>query len=145
LEKRIIAGVFLLLSSLAGMAHGIMNLLWSMESSDAWSADFYERWAAIYLILSTVTFFGALFAFSGASFGLPILGAITGLLASGPLWLGAIFGLVALILLIKSKPEFDEIAERKRQEAEMASEATSDDDRSRHRPQRNEPPLPPRP
>jgi hypothetical protein len=143
-EKRILAGVFLLLSSFAGIAYGISNLLLSLESTGTWSSDLYERWAAIYLFLSTIAFFGALFAFSGTNFVFPILGSFTGMIASGPLWLGFIFGLIALILLIVSRNEFREIMERKKLEVIDVPEAPGGPTRSRERQEGKRPPLPPR-
>jgi len=62
---------------------------------------------AIFLVFGILALLGGVFAIQRKKWGIALVGSIFALLSIGVFFLGSIFGLIALILIIMSKDEFN--------------------------------------
>jgi len=115
MAKRHIAGVLLILSALLGMVTTASLFMAAEITRYEYFAQEYTKYGALNLILSIGALVGAIYTLSGTSWAISIAGSVLGILAVGPIFLGSLCGLVALILVVISKDEFDQV----KQEREM--------------------------
>jgi hypothetical protein len=112
MEKRILAGVFLLISFLAALGGAIGLLFAGDEASnlpvmgDAFETILYIC-GAIELIFGLLALLGAIMCFRGTNWGIALVGGIFGLLSIGAFGAGSLFGLIGLIFVAISKDEFN--------------------------------------
>lgn len=110
-EKRVIAGILLIIGFIADLAQAMMTFVIGSEASsipgigDA-SGVFYTC-AVIELVFGILALVGAAMALSGKSWGLALVGSIFCLLSLGFVFIGSLMGLIALILIAVSKDEFE--------------------------------------
>lgn len=111
MEKRIIGGVFILLSAVIGMATGALFIVGADFASDfdptGVAEDILTVCGAIFIVFAIIALVGAIMAFTGKSWGLALVGGIFGLFCIGPYGLASIFGLIGLIMVAISKDEFE--------------------------------------
>lgn len=109
MAKRHIAGVMLILSALLGMVTTALLFMAAESTTYEYFAQEYMMYGALNLIFSIGALVGAIYALSGTSWALSIAGSILGILVVGPIFLGSLCGLVALILVAISKDEYDQV------------------------------------
>jgi hypothetical protein len=111
MEKRLIGGVFLLLSAIMGFALAaffIIGMDWVNQfDPTGFVEDFLVVCGVMFAVFAILTLLGAVMAITGKSYGIAIVGGIFGLLTIGPYGLASIFGLIGLILVLMSKEEFE--------------------------------------
>lgn len=110
MEKRLIAGLFLLLSFIMGIIlAAAMQIGWAVAGFDP--TGIFEKiliaCTAIVVVFSILALLGAFAAITGKSYFMAILGGIFGLLCLGYAGMGSVFGLIGLILVLISKDEFE--------------------------------------
>ncbi len=111
MEKRFLAGVFLFdgfIISVATIITWFLEYL-DYEGSDPESARSRLTYIGIQSIVGVIIIIGAMSAISGKSWTISIVGAVVCLLSIGIFLLGSVCGLIALILLIISKSEFEDL------------------------------------
>ena len=108
MEKRVIGGVFLLISAICGLFEAGVLLVGSgaMALLNDMMGGALTICGAVLAIIAIITLLGAIMAIMGKMWGLALVGGIFGLLTIGPIFLGSIFGLIGLILIAMSKDEF---------------------------------------
>lgn len=111
MEKRFLAGIVLFAGFIISVATIITLFLQYLdyESTDPYSAQSRFNYAVIQAIIGTIVLIGAMAAISGKSRAISLVGAVVCLLSGGILMLGSLCGLVALVLLILGKSEFDDL------------------------------------
>ena len=111
MEKRFLAGILLF----AGFFISVVTIITlfleylDYESTDPDSAQTRLTYAGIQAIVGVVILIGAMAAISGKSWTISVVGAVVCLLSVGYLFLGSLCGLVALVLLILAKSEFEDL------------------------------------
>ena len=115
MAKRHIAGVLLIVSFVLGLVTTAIYFLASEETTWEALAEEYMLIGVVNLVFSIAALLGGIYALSGTSWALSIAGSVGGIIATGPFFLGSVCGLVALILVVISKDEFDQV----KQEREM--------------------------
>ena len=110
MEKRVLGGIFILLSAIMGLAIGGILIAGGSMIGGLDPTGFVEDiliiCGVIFMVFGLIALLGAINAIMGKSWGLAILGAIFALFTIGPYLLGSIFGLIGLILIAMSKEEF---------------------------------------
>ncbi len=111
MEKRFLAGILLFVGFFISVATIISLFLeyLDLESTDPDSARSRLIYAGIQSIVGVVIIIGAMAAISGKSWTISVVGAIACLLSVGILFIGSLCGLVALVLLIMGKSEFEDL------------------------------------
>ena len=111
MEKRFVAGIILFAGFIISVATIIALFLdyLDYESADPDYARSRLTYAGIQAIIGIVILVGAMAAISGKSFNISVVGAVVCLLSGGILLLGSLCGLVALVLLILAKSEFQDL------------------------------------
>jgi amino acid transporter len=111
MEKRFLAGIILFAGFIVSVATIIVLFMdyLDYESTDPDYAQSQLTYAGIQAIVGIVILIGAMAAISGKSFNISVLGAIVCLLFGGVMMLGSVCGLIALVLLILAKSEFQDL------------------------------------
>ncbi len=111
MEKRLLAGILLFAGFIISVATIITLFLdyLDYESTDPDLAGSRLTYAGIQSINGIIIIIGAMSAISGKSWTISIVGAVACLLSVGIFFLGSVCGLVALVLLIISKSEFEDL------------------------------------
>ena len=117
-QKPLVAGVLLVGAAILDIVTAIALLTW-----DVWSVaarvgvpsyivpsieGFLRTCGALVLVFGIIAGIGGVFSYRRRMSTLAIIGAIFGMLGVGPFYLGAIMGLVALILIAISRDDFDD-------------------------------------
>ncbi len=113
MQKRLIAGVLLVLAFIMALASAI-TILFMGSATDALDIPFIGEalssalyvCGAIELVFGLLGLLGGVMAITGKSWGVAFVGAVFGMLSIGWAFLGFVCGLIALILLLFSKDEF---------------------------------------
>ncbi len=111
MEKRFLAGILLFVGFIISVATIITLFLEYIdyENTNPDAAQSRLAYAGIQSIVAVVIIIGAMAAISGKSWTISLVGAIVCLLSVGILVLGSLCGLVALVLLILGKAEFEDL------------------------------------
>ncbi len=113
----LVGGVLIVLAGLMGLAMGGILLAINVEDLDQYGLDvvgvtdiledILTACGVIFIILGVIALIGGAFGVLRKHWGLAVLGGVVGLLVMGPYFLGSIFSLVGLILVIVAKKDFE--------------------------------------
>jgi hypothetical protein len=106
MEMRVVGGVLIMISAIAGFIGGIAvivgsSVLWGLDEVPGFASGVATGCGAVMIIFAIIALFGAIAAIKGTSWGLAILGGIFAI----PIGY-FIIGLIGLILVAISKDEF---------------------------------------
>ena len=107
--KRMIGGIFLLLSCVMGIIlAAAMQIGWGIAGFDPTGT--FETMllvcTALVVVFSLLALLGGISAFTGKGYGLALMGGIFGIFTIGYAFLGSVFGLIGLIFVLLAKEEF---------------------------------------
>lgn len=113
----LVGGILILLAGLMGLAMGVMMLAINVEDLEQYGVDvagltdmiegILTACGVIWAILGIIALVGGVFGVMRKHWGLAVLGGVIGLLVIGPYFLGSIFSLIGLILVIVAKKDFE--------------------------------------
>ncbi|MEM0344062.1 MAG: zinc ribbon domain-containing protein [Thermoplasmata archaeon] len=113
----LVGGILILLAGLMGLAMGAMMLAINVEDLEQYGVDvagltdmiegILTACGVIWAILGIIALIGGVFGVMRKHWGLAVLGGVIGLLVIGPYFLGSIFSLIGLILVIVAKKDFE--------------------------------------
>ena len=112
-ERAGYAGIFIIISGLLALVTGLSMIAYP-DPFINWYSNLYIDlttnaimiWGAIMLVFGAIAIIGGFRAIKRRSWAIAAVGGSLGLIASGGLFLGALFGLIGLILVVISRDEF---------------------------------------
>ncbi|NYT12565.1 MAG: hypothetical protein GKC03_08480 [Methanomassiliicoccales archaeon] len=112
-ERAGYAGTLIMISGLLAFITGLSMVVypdpfinWYSQVFINLSSDAIMIWGAIMLVFGLISIVGGVRATRRRSWSIATLGGFLGFIASGGFFLGTIFGLIGLILVVISKDEF---------------------------------------
>jgi len=103
----VIAGILLIVVGLMALGTGLLYLLASSYTVETYGASI-GCCGSLEFLFGLGALFGGVFAIQRKHFFLALLGAVVGLLTMGPIFLGSILSLVALIMISSGRNEFND-------------------------------------
>lgn len=106
---RHVAGMLLVFAGTLGVISAMLMFFAGTQST--WKMVAYLNYLSgvLNVMFSIGAFVGAAYSFSGSSFGVAIAGSVMGILSTGPFFSATILSIVALVLVVTAKKEFDEV------------------------------------
>ena len=124
-EKQKIVGILLILASILAIITGISMFVFGDSPELLQSYQYFEdtqskmlqtvfyTCGTVIIIFAVVTLLGGIAALNGKLRGLTLLACVIGIFTIGPIFISSILSLTALILIVKSKNDFQSISDIK--------------------------------